>query len=210
MDEMKKRNAFSQKMFHQFEECMKDFRDYVPLEEDNLQVSSPKLITLILDIGPELISGFDIAVSCTCIFPVWEDLDPELRSAREMLWIKEEEGKERGRSLTFNDYVQFLEKHNAQGLSRKIVQVPDLKSYFRPFEVSTATQTNLDWWNTYNQLKHDKYSNRKKATLKSALKLLGALFCIIDNNSQLLFSETLQSSIFLPVDYKLDESFKKI
>jgi hypothetical protein len=76
--EIEKRNDFSQKMFSQLEGNMKDFLDYVPLDEDNLKVFSPKLITLILDAGPELISAFDIAVNCTIVQPMLEELDPEL------------------------------------------------------------------------------------------------------------------------------------
>jgi hypothetical protein len=211
MSELEKRNAFSQKMFHQFEVYMKDFLDYVLLDEDNLKVSSPKLITLILDVGPELISAFDIAVGCTLIYPMWEETDPELHGARDMLWAKEEEGKKHNRSLTFNDYVNFLEKHNYAKLTTKIVQLIELEAYFKPYEPTNTAWSNIEWWNTYNLLKHDKYSNRKKATLVSALKLLGALLCVIDNNSNLLsHGDVFQSTIFLPIGSRLNESFKKI
>jgi hypothetical protein len=209
--EMKERNAFSQKMYHQFEGNMKDFLDYVPLDEDNLKVFSPKLVTLILDVGPELINAFDIAVNCTAIYPMWEEIDLELHDAREMLWEKEEKCREHNRSLTFSDYMSFLEKHYLNTrLSTQIVQLIELEAYFKPFELTNTSWANIEWWHTYNLLKHDKYSNRKKASLVSALKLLGALLCIINNNSNLLFNNTLQSSIFFPIGSRLNESFKKI
>jgi hypothetical protein len=206
--EIEKRNAFSQRIFDQFEGNMKDFLDYVPLDEDNLKVFSPKLVTLILDVCPELISAFDIAVNCT---NVWESTYPELRDAREMLWRKEKNEREHNRSLTFNDYMDFLEKHYLSNkLSTEIVQLIELEAYFKPFELTNTSWANIEWWHTYNLLKHDKYSNRKKATLVLGLKSLGALFCIVNHNSNFFLRNTLRSSIFLPIETRVIESFKKI
>jgi hypothetical protein len=126
-----------------------------------------------------------------------------------MLWEKEQRGKEHNRSLTFNDYTNFLENHYTPKPSTKIVQLVELEVYFKPFELSNGSWANIEWWNTYNLLKHDKYSNRKKATLVSALKLLGALLCIIESNSNLLFRNTLLSGIF-STESMLNESSKKI
>ncbi|MGD0202784.1 MAG: hypothetical protein ABSC20_02615 [Candidatus Bathyarchaeia archaeon] len=206
--EIEKRNAFSQKMFSQLEDNMEKFLDYVPIDEDHLKVFSPKLITLILDAGPELISAFDIAINC---IPTWEYFQPEFTIERESLWKKEQEGRKHNRSLTFNDYTNFLERYSFLKLSTKTVQLIELDAYFKPFELSATTSwASVDWWSTYNLLKHDKYSNRKKATLISALKLLGALLCILENNSWLISHTSLQSGIFQPTGSLLDPSFKKI
>jgi len=210
VNEMETRNDFSHKMLHQLEGYMKDFLNYIPLDEDHLQVYSPKLITIILEIGPELTSALEIAVGCTRIYPVWEEFDPELRSDREKLWKKEENGKKYSRSLSFNDYYSFLEKHNQQKLGEARVQLKDMGAYFKPFEKTNAKKTNPEWWNTYNQLKHDKYDNRKKATLEAALKSLGALFWIVDNNSQLLSHDHFQSDVFLPLEFRIELSLKKL
>jgi hypothetical protein len=189
---------------------MNDFLNYVPLDEMHLKVYSLKLTTIILEIGPELTSAFDIAISCTRIYPMWEEFDPELRLDREKLWKKEEDLKSHKRSLSFNDYYSFLDKHGPQKLSGATVQIRDFNFHFKPFEKANAEKTNPEWWNTYNQLKHDKYSNRKKATLETTLKALGALFWLVDYNSQLLSHDHFQSGIFGSVDSRLGPSSKKL
>jgi hypothetical protein len=210
VDEMEKRTGFSHKMLHQLEGYMNDFLNYVPLDEIHLKVYSLKLTTIILEVGPELTSAFDVAVGCTRIYPMWEELDPELRPNREKLWRKEEEWRKRNKSSSFNDYYSFLNEHGAQKLSGAAVRIRDFDLYFMPFEKANGEKTNPEWWNTYNQLKHDKYNNRKKSTLEVALKALGALFWLIDYNSLVLGYVRFQSDIFSPVGPRLEPSLRKL
>jgi hypothetical protein len=50
-------------MFHQIEGYVNDFLNYVPIDINHLEVYSLKLITIILEIGPELMNSFELAVS---------------------------------------------------------------------------------------------------------------------------------------------------
>lgn len=45
----------------------------------------------------------------------------------------------------------------------------------------------LDWWSAYTSLKHNRLLNRKRATLKSALYSMGAVFVILTHRQASLF-----------------------
>jgi len=103
-------------MFHQIEGYVNDFLNYVPIDFNHLEVYSLKLITIILEIGPELVNSFELAVSESNI-GVLEFLDGSIRKDLENLWEKEKKLESRKRSLTFNDYYCFLDKHGIPKLS---------------------------------------------------------------------------------------------
>lgn len=191
-------------MFNQIEGYLDDFLSYVPLDEIHFNVYSLKLTPIILEAGPELISAFDVAVASTRLIPMWEWMDRTLRPDRDELWSKEEKLKTRKRSLTFSDYCLFLNVHGAQHLRSAKVEITDFNAYFMPFEKKYP-----EWWETYNQLKHEKYNNLKKATLEMALKLLGALFWLVDYNSQVIRGNRCQSHLFKANDPRIEVSLKK-
>ena len=49
-------------MYLDLEDRMEDFLDYVPLDLAHLDVYSPKLVTIVLETGPEILSSFDLNV----------------------------------------------------------------------------------------------------------------------------------------------------
>jgi len=166
-DEFERRIKFSQRMFCNMETRLKDFLDYVPLSFDHLTVYSAKLVTIILETGPEIINSFDLVSFPTRrhFVPVRDEVD----SLREKLLEKEKSLRERKQSLSFKQYSDFLNK--AISLRTRAVEIKNLDAYTIPFEKATP-----GWWNAHNLLKHDKYNNLKKATLLNALKSVGALF----------------------------------
>lgn len=205
-DEVKSRAEFSHRMFYQIEGYVKDFLDYVPLDHDHLEVYSLKLVTIILEIGPELINSFDLAVS-ECRAGIRELIHPALRKDREDLVEKEKKLRTRKRSLTFNDYYNFLDKYETPRISRATVEMRGFDAYMMPFE-----KTNPKWWENYNLLRHDKYSNLKAATLRTALKACGALFWLVDRNSKMFsFEKPFTSDLLVATEqYELDSTLKKL
>lgn len=205
-NEIKSRVRLSHKMFHQIEGYVNDFLDYVPFDYTHLDIYSLKLVTVILEIGPELINSFELAVAESNI-GVREFFDGNIRKDLEDLWEKEKKIRRKKKSLTFNYYYCFLDKHEIPKLSSAIVQLRGFYAYVIPFE-----KVNPRWWENYNLLKHDKYNNLKVATLRTALKATGALFWLVDRNSRMFsFEKPFISNLFLATEaYKLDSSLKKL
>jgi hypothetical protein len=204
-EERKARTLLSWKMYIQLERDMIDYLDYVPLDEKHLEVYSPKLIAIIIQVGPEIISGFDVAVAnlnkYVKIAKEFEGSD--LPSDLEALWKHETELKTINKSISFKRYYDFLEKHcynkpssalveYCNKPSSALVEIKESSYVFSPL----ATQP-PEWWDVYNRLKHDKYTNLKKATLKIALDSLGALFWIQSLNMDEVYGQTkIDSQLF--------------
>ena len=205
-DEIKSRTKLSHKMFYQIEGPLKDFLDYVPLDHNHLEVYSLKLVTIILETGPELINSFDLAVSKSRV-GIRELIDDDIGKDREDLRKREKKLRKSKRSLTFNDYYCFLNKHGIPKLSRATAKLRGFDAYVMPFE-----RKNPKWWENYNLLKHDKYNNLKTATLRTALEASGALFWLVDHNSRIFsFEEPFVSDLFLATElYELNSSLKKL
>jgi hypothetical protein len=201
-DEKKARTVLSWKMYLQLENEMIDFLDYVPLDDKHLEVYSLKLIAIILQAGPEVISGFDVAIgNLNKYFQITGA--NELQSDLDALWKDEERLRAEKKSLSFKRYYDFLEKHCYAKPSKALVEccnkpssalieVKESSYVFGPL----ATQS-PEWWDVYNRLKHDKYTNLKKATLKIALDSLGALFWIQSLNMDEVYGQTkIDSQLF--------------
>jgi len=168
-------------MFHQLEREVEDFLTYVPLDFNHLHVYSLKLVEVMLGIGPEVVSSFDLATFPSLFVPVYfPRSNDEIDRAREELLDEETDRRKKRRSLTFRHYYDFLRL--ASRLWTHKLQCPirlkALDAYVVPFEEPVP-----EWWQIYNALKHDKYSNLRKATLANALKALGGLFWLVEHNS---------------------------
>jgi hypothetical protein len=166
-DEFQDRVRLSERMYCSLEDRMEDFLDYVPLDQAHLNVYSLELVSIILETGPEILSSFDLIV-----FPNQTRFIDHFTEARKKL-LEKEKSLRKNQSLTFTDYSSFLNK--SMSLNTKTIEIVGLNAYTLPFKEDYP-----EWWNVYNKLKHDKYSNLKKATLKNALKALGALCLLKD------------------------------
>jgi len=204
-NEIRARVESSHRTFHQIEDGLTDFLKYVPFDYHHLEVHSPKLITIILEIGPELISSLELAVSLSD-FGIGEFINGDrCRTDLEDLWRKEKKLRSNERSLTFKDYYCFLDKHLIPPLSSACTQLKGFDVYVMPFK------EDREWWKNYNLLRHDKYNNVKAATLRTALKAAGALFWLTDHNSKMFFFEKpFSSSLFLSVEGIDVDSLKKL
>ena len=191
----------SRQMYYLMDEYLGDFLDYVPPDLNHLEVYSHRLVTIILEIGPEVLSSFDIALNIIKDRSRW--FSKVVAEDSEDLWKKEDALKKRKRSLTFLDYYRFLDKHSMPKLSSATVVFEDLDAYMMPFEKS-----NPEWWENYNLLRHDKYTNLKTATLRTTLNACGALFWLVYQNQSLAGFE---SDLFKISDWgDLTSSLKKL
>lgn len=199
-EKFKSRAALSQRMFHQIETYLNDFSDYVPLNFDHLEVYSLKLVTAILEIGPEIINSFDLAAFPSGSMTIFELYDDSIIGHRKKLFEKERDLRKKKRSLTFKDYYDFLKSPEVCNLDQATIRLRPLDAYIMPFQ-----KINPDWWESYNQLRHDKYDNLKSATLQNALKAASALFWLVHHNSKRIFASTFSSNLFSKVEnYEID------
>ena len=60
--------------------------------------------------------------------------------------------------------------------SKKVYELQTFEQ-LNPF-LSWSSNESPDWWNKYNHVKHDRFKNKKEATLKSVLEALSGLFTI--------------------------------
>jgi len=173
--EFDRRINLSQNMFRQIEKRLQDFLEYVPLSTKHLDVYSLKLVSIILETGPEIINSFDLAS-----FPTSRRLvnDPYAEDRKKML-EKERRRRKTKHSLSFNDYASLLTK--STDLKNAVTEIRGLGAYIMPFE-----RVPPNWWKAYNLLKHDKYNNLEKATLENTLKATGGLFWLIAIYSPLI------------------------
>lgn len=187
------RLGLSKKLYLNIENLLLDFLEFVPLECEHLDIYSLKLVTIILETGPELLNSFDLAIFYeTGVQKLGLDSSDE---DRQKLLDKEQTLRDKNRSLTFQDYLGFLNKH--KNFYPTKIFVPDIDAYITPFK-------NTDWWECYNLLRHDKYDNIKKATLRNSLKTLGALFHLISfNYNYRTHAEEVASTIFSDNDSSL-------
>jgi len=154
-------------MYRYLENLLEDFLDYVPLDMAHLDVYSLKLVSIIIETGHEILSSFELNV-----FPNRIGFKDDFDEARKKLLEKEKSLRKKNQSLTYTHYFDFLNK--SMNLSTKTVEIMGLNVYIQPFKEDYP-----EWWNVYNKLKHDKYSNLKKATMKNALKALAALTLLL-------------------------------
>jgi hypothetical protein len=187
--EIEARNAFSRKVFKEIDENLTDFLNYVPIEKNHLEVYSTKLISLVLEVGPEILSTLELAM-CQSAYDI-RQFQPEVMNELEGLLNKEREIRTKKKSLTFTDYSTFLLNHAEINLNTATVLIKESDLFALPFE-----EPYPEWWNSYNLLRHDKYANVKRATFRNTLKATSGLFWLIDSNSRHLNIERLESQVF--------------
>lgn len=183
-------------MYLDLENQIIDFLNYIPLVESHLEVFSPKLATIILQTGPEIINAFNLSVGNLISFSDMNDMFGEgtLQNDLNALWREEAELKTNHKSLTFKKYYTFLEENSYYKPSKAQVQLKEDTSFIlNPFDADIP-----NWWKIYNGLKHDKYENLSRATLFETLLCLAGLFWILDCCFEELYIEDkLASRVFI-------------
>lgn len=108
--------------------------------------------------------------------------------------------------MTMNDYVKTLPYLKLEQYSVKLKMFPDLGS-FQPFANWSPTQPtrSLNWYDSYNAIKHDRGSNKSRATLEMLINSVAAIHIILEAHyGEHLFDSPMRSnyeSIFQTVTY---------
>ena len=139
-----------------------EFLKYVPLEKDHYKVWSPFLGNMLNNTG----SVIDSFLKTSLFSDTFDDID-DVQDARKRF--------ESNIKLDMNIYRSVFEKK--YDLSKK--KIFDLKTYspFLPFS-AWEKEKSLNWWADYTNYKHDQFTNRHKASLRTTLDALGGLFLL--------------------------------
>lgn len=158
-------SGYSIEMYRLIETDFIDFISYVPLEENHLNVYSPKLADIIIRCCNQI----------ETFFKEWLML-PSLNHLDDI-----EIYRNKGHLLNIGDYRNFFEPRLR--LSEHCLFIPTLNKYISPFGEFSNKSKAPRWWTVHNNLKHHAYENRKEATLEIALYAISALFFLNRSNS---------------------------
>ena len=166
--------------YSRLENGLSDFLRAIPLESAHLQVWSPILATTILEAGSQLDS-------------LWK---MQLRA--------DETASDRA------DIAKYFKTFGKQVAGRWLVVWSDDGQKIVPFaEWHQATKyTRLPWWQAYNELKHDRWMNKRNATIRNAILAVGGVFLAIIHCP--MMGEALKESGWLHTNYNPDAVTEKI
>jgi len=153
-------------MYQSLENDFLNYLDYVPLTQTHYKVWSYPLVNLFNNIGSSIDSFFKNAIFCDSLNEY-----PEI------------------------DQLRNKPQHN-MGMYREIfetqykistTQIFELKNFssIYPFKDWSDNRT-PDWWSKYTAIKHDRFRNKKRATLKATIDALAGLFTLFLTHKETL------------------------
>lgn len=148
--------------YERIEDGILEFAEHVPLIHTNDVITSPRLASYLLD-------------ACGLIDSVFREMTPDPANIVQQVVRRGDCG-----------IKEFAVLHSQELLLPKVrsILLVSPPRYFMPFkswETVTSIQTycDLEWWNSYNALKHDRLSHLSRATLGTALEALSALHQVL-------------------------------
>lgn len=146
--------------YKSLEEDVINYLRFVPLADEHDNVWSLHLGDLLIRIGSILDSFFRRA-----IFSHELDTATNINMHRTINALK----------INMGTYREIFDSF--YGLSsKKIYELRTFKS-LTPFS-NWSSNKSPEWWEAYNNVKHDRFKNKKEATLKTTLNALGGLFLL--------------------------------
>ncbi|MBU7045429.1 MAG: hypothetical protein HXS54_03250 [Theionarchaea archaeon] len=142
-----------------------EYCEYVPLKEEHYKVWSLKLASIIIEICSILDSFFKVGSS-------WIFNYPEIESRKFGDEKKKIEADKTNIYIWKNIYDTFY------SLSEKEIHVIPLRKSIHPFG-KWKDGSELEWWKSYNVVKHDRFRELERASLETALFALAGLFLAI-------------------------------
>jgi len=142
---------------------------YIEFCNDNLNTYSIELAHLLLS----SVSEIDTIAKCICSI-----LDPKAKPKNINQYrkiIKTAEENELG--FTFQPKAVVLPEKLKHRMSAIKVLLPHYNMALIPWK-SWAEDKNPDWWQAYNNVKHERNKHFNKATLRNALYSVAGLLCI--------------------------------
>lgn len=135
---------------------MVEFLTYVPWDEGNANVWSPRLANLLINIGSSVDSTFKTFKNSR-----------SLAAGKDAQKLRDKEEPNIGDYATTYGTVYPLES--------KVVHFLQDHSPFRPWHAWKETPF---WWYAYNQVKHNRFGNLKLAKLRTTLDALTGFFSV--------------------------------
>lgn len=162
--------------YNRVERELEDFLGSIPLEPAHLTVWSPILASIILEAGSELDSLWKL----------------QLRAS----------GSESANATIKEHFEQF----GKCMVKKWLVVWSDEGQKISPFApwdaISTFDKAHyepLPWWQAYNALKHDRWENKREATIKNAVLAIGGLFLAIVHSP--IMEDALLESGWIHTDF---------
>jgi len=147
-------------VYKSLEEDFINYLRFVPLADEHDNVWSLHLGDLLIRIGSILDSFFRRAIFSTVL-----NTATNISTYRTLNDLR----------INMGTYREVFDPF--YGLSsKKIYELRTFKS-LTPFS-NWSSNRSPDWWEAYNHVKHDRFKNKKEATLKSTLNALGGLFLL--------------------------------
>ncbi len=136
------------------EQRLLETRNYVEFRNENFNTSSNEFGLLIISIGAELDNFF----KTYCEIP---------------------DGERDTQKTSMKVYADYLSQHYPDIANEKIT-VLDTNPVIilSPFALTKPENQHYQWWDAYNQVKHNRYENFTEAKLINAITLLSALFLL--------------------------------
>lgn len=131
---------------------------YIPFEENHYNVWSFEISSLLLNIG-SLIDSFCKNSLISSTFNTIENIDRHRLVDRPNMEIYREVYKSR---YKIED--------------KKVFELRNF-TLIQPYQ-KWVDNSSIDWWKNYTDIKHDRFQNKEKATLKTTLDALGGLFLL--------------------------------
>lgn len=139
------------------EDMLVDFLRFIPYCSEHMSVWSPMLVTIILE-------------SCSQLDSLWK------YQAKQSRFVTKQ-------NLTIKDYFTYF---GSRVSSKEVVFWGEEAQLIQPYanwvDVSAYKSeyyASLNWWDAYNDLKHNRFLNRTQATLHNAVQSLAGLFVAI-------------------------------
>lgn len=142
------------------EEKFTDFLKHVPLASEHFNVWSLYLGDILIQVGSILDSYFR-----NILYSPVLDSAPNIKSIR----------RKDLTDITMKDFREVFEPFYQ--LSEKNIFVLRTREKIKPF-LEWSSGRAPQWWDSYNEVKHDRFKNKKEATLKTVLDSIAGLFLL--------------------------------
>jgi len=145
-------------MYQSLEKEFLSYLDYVPLTPQHYEIWSYPLVNLFNNIGSSVDSFFKNAIFCDSLndYPEIDQLRSRSRHSMEK-------------------YREIFETRYKIS-STQIIELRTFSSIY-PFKDWSDNRT-PDWWSRYTEIKHDRFRNKERATLKATIDALAGLFLL--------------------------------
>lgn len=144
--------------YSSLEEEFKNIIQHIPLADEHMKVWSLKIGDILIVLGSVMDSFFKFSINHS-IFD-------------EVTNIQEIRSKSR---LDMGDYREVFEKYYTP--SNKYVYIRYMEKRIQPFD-KWKTNSSLEWWEAYQHVKHDRFSNKKEATIENLLLGMTGFFLL--------------------------------